>query len=241
LRPGIVHEREQGLPTFNQYFTAYNAQDPAIPVRIRASFSDFSSNPTTVSHLRRLYSSPDEVDLVVGVQLDEDLFPGTTIPLSAAITSLFSLFASGNSDRFGVGYAAMRCFLVDRPWDCTPSNALEELLWKSSPREGFPNFRWYDADWVAELDLQAHGANLLWRLVAENTDVGCLQRRPLFPFDEETNPVVCRLEEEGVDVLGLATTGAQVVVSLVREHVKKVGGCVLAGVVGWVWRRSRRV
>ncbi|KAK1765407.1 heme peroxidase [Phialemonium atrogriseum] len=225
----IVHEREQGLPTFNKYFEAYNAQGKQSPtlntvppllithpgtnvtVPIRKRFEDFSSDPTTVASLSRLYATPDDVDLVVGVQLDEERFPGTTIPKSAAIISLFSLFGTGNSDRFSVGFAMMRCWLVDKPWDCRPSNALEDLLWKpllpptttttttttTTAGPDLPNLRFYDPFWLREIDVQAHGANLLWRLITENTDIDCLQRRPLFPADPDKNPVVCSLDEGG--------------------------------------------
>ena len=94
---GIVHEREQGLPTFNTYFRAYNKQDPAVRVPIRRRWDDFSTDPEVVANLRRLYNRPDDVDLCVGVQLDEEMFPGTTVPKSALIISLFSLFGMGNS------------------------------------------------------------------------------------------------------------------------------------------------
>lgn len=215
----IVHEREQGLPTFNQYFRAYNADaSHALKVPIRDTFDAFSSDPQVVADLKRLYKQPDDVDLVVGVQLDEELFPGATIPKSALIISLYSLFAMGNSDRFGVGYAMMRCLLVDKPWDCRPSNALEDLLWKPLPRPGFPNLRMLDPFWATELDLQAKGSNLLWRLVTENTDIPCLQRRPLFPADPTTNPVVCALPPQRLDKLGLAVTVFEVGVRLVRIH-----------------------
>lgn len=112
-----------------------------------------------VTELKRLYKSPDEVDLVIGCQLDESMFPHATIPTSALIISHFSLISMGNSDRF-IGFAAMRCLLVDKPWDCHPSNALEDLLWQPTPKERFPNFRVYDTFWMTELDFQAHGQNL---------------------------------------------------------------------------------
>ena len=69
-------------------------------MKIRTRFEEFSQNPNVVADLRRLYKSPDDVDFVVGVQLDEEYFPGTTVPKSALIVSLFSLFGMGNSDRF---------------------------------------------------------------------------------------------------------------------------------------------
>jgi hypothetical protein len=250
----VIHEREQGLPTFNQYFKAYNAQgmyqscikccfkgspimsaDPEVQVKIRTRFEDFSSDPVAVANLKRLYRTPDDVDLVVGVQLDETYFPGTTIPTSAAITSLFSLFAAGNSDRFGIGFAVMRCWLVDKPWDCHPSNALEDLIWKPVPREGFPNFRWYDSFWMRELDLQAHGINLLWRLITENTDIKCLQQKPLFPFDEETNPILCALPENGRDLFDATTAGLELAVALARQSKWQIVATCIVILVTWLW------
>ncbi|KAF5591116.1 ankyrin [Fusarium pseudocircinatum] len=152
----IVHEREQGLPAFNQYFRAYNAQDPDVVVPIRDAWDNFSTDPEVIQNLEKLYKHPDDVDLVVGCQLDEEFFPGTTVPKSALIISLFSLFGMGNSDRFSIGFAMMRCLLVDRPRDCHPSNALEDLIWERKDLPGFPNFRFYSDFWVKELDLPAH-------------------------------------------------------------------------------------
>ncbi|KAJ9415845.1 hypothetical protein QL093DRAFT_2427964 [Fusarium oxysporum] len=67
----------------------------------------------------------------------------------------------GNSDRFSIGFAMMRCLLVDRPWDCHPSNALEDMIWERKDVPGFSNFRFYSDFWVKELDLPAYGTNLL--------------------------------------------------------------------------------
>jgi hypothetical protein len=124
----------------------------------------------------------------------------------------------GNSDRFSIGFAAMRCWLVDKPWDCHPSNALEKLLWKPMPKKEFPNFRFYDTFWMTELDFQAHGQNLLWRIVTENSEVKCLQRNPLFPMDPITNPMLCTLPSQGVDYKVLASTGVEVTLTLIRQH-----------------------
>ncbi|KAF5655128.1 ankyrin protein [Fusarium sp. NRRL 25303] len=152
----IVHEREQGLPTFNQYFREYNAQEPEVSVPIRDTWDKFSADPEVIQNLKTLYKHPDDVDLFVGCQLYEEWFPGTTVPKSALIISLFSLFGMGNSDRFSIGFAMMRCLLVDRPWDCHPSNTLEDLIWEQKDVPGFPNFRFYSDFWVKELDLPAH-------------------------------------------------------------------------------------
>ncbi|KAJ6569058.1 heme peroxidase [Mycena capillaripes] len=193
----IVHEREQGLPTFNQYFRGYAnvTPKPELLVKIREKFEDFSSDPEAVEALKRLYKYPDDVDFVVGVQLEELNFPGTTMPISALIPSLFSLFGLGNSDRFSPGYAVMRCILVDKPWDCHPSNALEELIWDARPTKEFPYKRWYNNFWMKELDFQAHGTNLLWRMIMENGGLRCIQKNPLFPVDNTTNPVLCELPQ----------------------------------------------
>ena len=185
---------------------------------IRKTFEAFSSDSETVTKLKNLYKSPEDVDLVVGCQLEEEMFPGTTIPKSALIISLFSLFGMGNSDRFSIGFAMMRCLLVDKPWDCHPSNAMEDLIWKPAPRPGFPNFRFYDTFWMTELDFQAHGTNLLWRIVTENTEIKCLQKHPLFPMDPKTNPIMCSLPEQGVDYGVLALTGVEVGRAFLLQH-----------------------
>jgi len=151
----------------HQYFRGYanGVPKPDLLVKVRKRFEDFSSDPKMVAELKRLYKTPDDVDLVVGVQLEEELFPGTTMPISALIPSLFSLFGVGNSDRFSPGFAVMRCLFVDKPWDCHPSNALEDIIWEPRPTEAFPNYRWFSDFWMKELDFQAHGTNLLWRCV----------------------------------------------------------------------------
>ncbi|KAL1893313.1 hypothetical protein Sste5346_006490 [Sporothrix stenoceras] len=224
----IVHEREQGLPTFNNYFRAYNAQKPHVLVPIRERFEDFTTVPEHLAALKKLYKSPDEVDLVVGCQLDETMFPATSVPRSSLIVSLFNLISMGNADRFSVGYAAMRCWLVDKPWDCHPSNALEDLLWKPVAKEGFPDFRFYDDFWMEELDFQAHGQNLLWRIVTENTDINCLQQHPLFPADPKTNPILCVQPATKVNWAVIGSTATEVTLSLVKEHYVAIIITVLA-------------
>lgn len=212
--------------------------DPAVIVPIRKTFEDFSKDPEAVANLRRLYKSPDEVDLVVGVQLEEEMFPGTTVPKSALIISLFSLFGLGNSDRFSVGYAMMRCLLVDTPWDCRPSNALEELLWAPRPTKIHPNARFYDKFWLDELDFQAHGTNLLWRLVTENTDIKCLQGNTLLPFDPVTNPILCALPTQKQDLFAIFFMGIQVFVAITRsihkQTIIKVLGTLTIAVIAFL-------
>jgi peroxidase len=211
---------------------------PKVQVPIRKRFEDFSSDQKTVKKLKELYSSPDKVDLVVGVQLDEEYFPGTTVPKSALITSLFSLFGMGNSDRFSVGFAMMRCFLIDKPWDCHPSNALEELLWAPVESREYPDFRMLDSFWLTELDVQAHGTNLLWRLVTENTNIQCLQKNPLFPYDPETNPILCQLpKEQWQYILWTAlVSGGQIFLVLVKQEKWNIVGTIFA-VIGVILSR----
>jgi peroxidase len=249
----IVHEREQGLPAFNDYFRAYNSKsefrfifhppqdavliqhtDPSVKVPIRNKFEDFTTDKEMLTHLKRLYKTPDEVDLVVGCQLDETFFPHASIPTSALIISLFNLINLGNSDRFGIGFAAMRCLLVEAPWNCHPSNALEDLIWKPAPRDGFPDFRWYDEFWMQELDMPAHGQNLLWRIVTENTEIKCLQKNPLFPVDPDTNPVLCALPPQKLDIHGLVATGLQVSLSWLRAHRVELVATGLVSTLGWL-------
>jgi peroxidase len=193
-----------------------------VVVPVRKTFEEFTTDPEALANLKRLYKTPDHVDLVVGVQLEEEMFPNTTIPKSSLIISLFSLFGMGNSDRFSIGFGMMRCFLVDKPWDCHPSNAMEDLLWKLTPKKDFPNFRFYDTFWMTELDFQAHGANLLWRLVTENTEIKCLQKQPLFPMDPVTNPILCSIPPSGIDYGTLALTGVEVVRALLIQHKTEI-------------------
>ncbi|KAF5250356.1 hypothetical protein FANTH_4456 [Fusarium anthophilum] len=244
----IVHEREQGLPTFNQYFRAYNVQDPDVIVPIRDTWDKFSSDPEVIRDLKKLYKHPDDVDLVVGCQLDEESFPGTTVPKSALIISLFSLFGMGNSDRFSIGFAMMRCILVDRPWDCHPSNALEDLIWEQKPVPGFHNFRFYSDFWVKELDLPAHGTNLLWRLITENSEINCVQRSPLFPPDNDTNPILCSKEAGKVSSWAVLFSFFQITLSLSKQGPYSLVATVIittgSGILAFMhylgWRTSAR-
>jgi hypothetical protein len=105
---------------------------PSLTVKIRKTFEDFSSDPTMVAALKKLYKTPDDVDLVVGRFLpglfgdeptssfvlmyfrsatvrrrirkgqfiqtlihlfhsEEELFPGTTMPVSILVQTIFDL------------------------------------------------------------------------------------------------------------------------------------------------------
>lgn len=214
--------------------------DPYVEVPIRNTFEDFSKDPDVVQKLKKLYKTPDDVDLVVGVQLDEEMFPGTTVPKTALIISLFSLFGMGNSDRFSIGFAMTRCMLVDNPLDCKPTNALEELLWVPKNVTGFPNARWYDTFWLTELDLQAHGANLLWRIITENTEIKCVQRDPLFPADPVTNPVLCAIpsittKEKLETILVNAVEGVHAIYELHKATINTAAAVLAGAIILLVW------
>jgi len=191
----IVQERERGLPTFNEYFRQYPGK---VPVKIREKFEDFTSNPTFVKELKRLYKHPDDVgecvlffalfvfflgsltlslslaDFSVGIQLDEEYYTGTSVPRSALITSLFSLFGVGTADRFCVAYSVTACLLAGKPWDCTPLSPVDEILWEPYPNPIFPRARWGSA-WFDELDITNGGMYGVWSLITKNSEVKCLQ------------------------------------------------------------------
>lgn len=190
-RPG---QNGKEVTAFNQYYAKYTGK-PA--VKPRKTFAEFSSNPEVVKILESLYNHPDDVDLTVGQYLDEDLYPGTTVPRSQLITSLFSLFAVGVSDRFSAAYSSVKCipFIGTQTFfTCTPSNALEYLLWTPHSFMGL-KYHWFDSFWFKELNIHDYGYSALWRLITENSDVKCLQKDPLYPADPVTNPVVCSLDE----------------------------------------------
>lgn len=105
----ILRERSRGLPTFNEYFRFWNGADPShLKVSIRTRFSDFTSNKYYQQKLAEIYDTPDQVDLVVGLQLDEELFPGMQIPKSFVLVSLLSLYSLGVSSFYLVrGFSLM--------------------------------------------------------------------------------------------------------------------------------------
>jgi len=150
-----------------------------------------------IQHLKNLYQHPDEVDLIVGLQLDEEFFPGTTVPRGFLIASLYSLFGIGSSDRFSVAYSSTLCLLTGKPWDCTPLNPVDEMLWKPFYLPFFPRARWGNSKWFDELDLSNKGVYGVWNLITKNSNIKCLQLDPLFPANEKTNPVVCKLPQPG--------------------------------------------
>jgi len=202
-------------------------------IKPRKTFEEFTSNPEFVKALKRLYDNPDQVDLTVGQYLDETYFPGTTVPSSQLVTSLISLFGLGNSDRFSPLYSLLHCFLVDKPWDCTPTNALDELFWKPAPWLG-ENGRWIDIFWVNELGL-ADSKSALWRLIHDNSNVPCVQRDPFFPPDPVKNPIICELVPPPIPVVLLLVPIFVVVFALAG-----LGG--LCGLCTfYLWRKRRDV
>jgi hypothetical protein len=190
----IISERERGLPTFNQYMRHYEATSGGkVPSPPRKTWAEFTSNVEWQKKLEELYGDVDKVDMFVGEELDETQFPGTVIPTSQLLTSLFSLFGLGNADRFNLGYAFTHCLLVDKPWDCTPNILLTELLWDPHPVPFFPNARWINQFWMDELDMPGKGLNVLRNMIVKNTDIKCLQKNPFLMPDPVKNPVICEL------------------------------------------------
>jgi peroxidase len=198
----IAQERSRGVPTYNEYFRKYTG---AVPVKPKKTFEEFTSNPEFVKKLKELYATPDDVDYMVGLQLDETLYPGSIIPTSMMLSSLISLFTVAASDRFSPAYTMMLCVLGQKPWDCIPTTAFDEMIWKpvdfsfmgsylgSKLAEWFPRARWYDNFWLEELDIKNAGKYAIWKLITKNTNIKCLQLDPLFPADPIKNPIVCEI------------------------------------------------
>ncbi len=72
------------------------------------------------------------------------------------------------------------------------------------------------------MDFQAHGTNLLWRLITENSEIKCVQHSPLFPADPEKNPILCSLAKQKLNFIELALTALQVIRALILEHKTQV-------------------
>ena len=64
----IVRSRERGVPRYNEFRRKFH-------LRPSETFEDFSYDPTVVADLRRVYRTPDDVDLMIGLYC-EDLPPG---------------------------------------------------------------------------------------------------------------------------------------------------------------------
>lgn len=97
------------------------------------------------------------------------------------ITSLFSLFGVGTADRFCVAYSVTSCLLAGKPWDCTPLNPVDEILWEPYPNPIFPRARWGSA-WFDELDITNGGMYGVWSLITKNSNVKCVQLVNFFFF-----------------------------------------------------------
>ncbi len=209
----VERERERGMPTFNQYFRWYEKNFPTgIRCPPRNTFDEFTSDPEMAQSLKELYSSPDDVDLIVGMKLDEIWLPGGNLPCSAAVVAIYALFSAYLLDRFGPQPAMMACILDQNPFDCTPSNYLQELLWEPNPGFFFPRARTPSPFWVQELGLVDFGMCTLWNVITKNTDIKCLQRNPLYPVSEN-NPVVCECPGENISPPSLFPTTAFMIIS----------------------------
>lgn len=88
----ILRVRERGVPRYNEFRRKFH-MNPA------ERFEDFSDDPQTVADLRRIYRSPEDVDLMVGLYT-EKLPPGFAI--SDTAFRVFIVMASRRlkSDRF---------------------------------------------------------------------------------------------------------------------------------------------
>lgn len=88
----IVRSRERGVPRYNEFRRKFH-------LRPSETFEDFSSDPIVVADLRRVYRTPDDVDLMIGLYC-EDLPPG--FAFSDTAFRVFALMASRRlkSDRF---------------------------------------------------------------------------------------------------------------------------------------------
>lgn len=117
-----------------------------------------------------------------------------------------------------MGFSMMHCFLVDKPWDCHPSDALQDILWEKKV-PGLPDFRFYSTFWLTELDVQAHGINMLWRLITENSEIKCVQQKPLFPADAKINPILCKLPPPTLDWMESLLSTVEISLSLIRENI----------------------
>jgi hypothetical protein len=161
-----------------------------VPIKPREKFEDFTSDPELVQELKRLYKTVDDVDLMVGQELDEDWWPNTHIPRANLIINFYTLFVASIQDRFVVQYNLFWCILVGKPWNCTTNNVLQDLFWKPAPSLG-PNGKWIDTFWMNELGLANNGADLLHNVIVKNSNVKCLQKNVFFLPNDKTNPTVC--------------------------------------------------
>jgi cytochrome P450 len=188
----IEHERERGLPTFNEFYgESYKGK---VPIRKRVKFEDFTANTTEGRYkaflLSQLYKTPDDVDLTVGQVLDEEYWPGTYVTRTAVASSLLSLALNVYNDRFSPTWLSSACLIDQKPWRCTPTTVLQELFWRKVTT--IPWFdRLPDMFWVDELEMTNRGDEMLWKLIVQNTDLKCLQINVFWKENATTNPVRC--------------------------------------------------
>jgi hypothetical protein len=188
----IEHERERGLPTFNEFYGA--SYKGKVPIRKRVNFEDFTANTTEGRYkaflLSQLYKTPDDVDLTVGQVLDEEYWPGTYVTRTAVASSLLSLALNVYNDRFSPTWLSSACLIDQKPWRCTPTTVLQELFWRKVTT--IPWFdRLPDMFWVDELEMTNRGDEMLWKLIVQNTDLKCLQINVFWKENVTTNPVRC--------------------------------------------------
>jgi hypothetical protein len=88
----VLRDRERGVPRYNQFRRRFNFA-PA------ERFEDFSNDPRVVSDLRRIYRSPEDVDLMVGLYTET---PPAGFAISDTAFRVFIVMASRRlkSDRF---------------------------------------------------------------------------------------------------------------------------------------------
>ncbi len=98
--------------------------DGKVPFKPRKRFEDFTTDPELVNELKRLYKSPDEVDIMVGQEIDEEWWPHAHIPKSMLIVSFYTLFKASLTDRF-VPYVETR----------TRERLVFRLIFRPSPRQ----------------------------------------------------------------------------------------------------------
>ncbi|OLL25457.1 Ent-kaurene oxidase [Neolecta irregularis DAH-3] len=118
------------------------------------------------------------------------------------------------------------------------------MIWEASPLESFPNARWFSDFWMKELDFPAHGTNLLWRIITENSGVKCLQKNPLFPVSEN-NPVVCALDTNksmADRILHVATMPVRVAKNVIHYNTTEALIAIISVfVLLWIIRGYRKM
>ncbi len=86
-------------------------------VRPRKTFEEFTSDPRKLRLLKEMYNTPDDVDLTVGQELDESVWPGTSIPTSVLAISFYTLARGTYNDRFSMNWILASCLVENQPWN----------------------------------------------------------------------------------------------------------------------------